>query len=84
MVRGNPRIGEFAKQGNRARLAKIPASQLTTAATAASPASLDYWTAKVRAEHPDASQRDVDRMAEARRSEYYRQLVKRRRDRQAS
>jgi hypothetical protein len=69
---------ESGRAANRARLAKTPPSQLTTAATAASPASLDHWITKVREEHQDASERDVERMAEARRSEYFAQLARRR------
>lgn len=78
MVRGNPRIGEYAKRGNLARLASTPASQLTTAATAASPATLAYWETRVRAEHPDASDADIAGMAEARRSQYFSELASRR------
>lgn len=78
MARGNPRIGEYAKQGNLARLAKTPGSQLTTAATAASPADPEYWRRKVREEFPDASASDVDNMAAARKSQYYRDLAAKR------
>lgn len=71
---GNPRIGEYAKQGSDAQKARHGASQLTEAARSASPGNIERWIAEVRAEHPDLSDADVLTMAEARQSEHFRRV----------
>jgi hypothetical protein len=72
--RGNPRIGEYAKAGSDAQKARHRATDLTAAARERSPANLERWLAEVRAEHPDISDSDAERMARARQSEHFRKV----------
>jgi hypothetical protein len=74
-------IRDHARDGGLARSGLYPdGAALTAAATAASPASLDYWRAQVLEEHPGAAARDVERMAKARQSLHFSKKAKRRWD----
>lgn len=72
--RGNPRIATYARQGSDAQKARHPATELTAAARERSPGNLNRWIAEVRAEYPDASDRDVEQMARARQSAHFRAI----------